>query len=246
MFSAPSNTPLELAAFPEAEGASMGWKSEKGKGKNEAKKNLAQRRGGAEGADLLQDARAIIEAARTGAYRAVNAALVQRNWLLGKRIAEEKLDGKGRAEYGRRVIGELAGELTALYGAGFDAPSLYKFVEFYRTFPNLESLTLKSGGLLSWTHYVKLLQLKNDEARRWYLDEAGSEAWSGMKSQFVTSDAFQGNRAVLAVTSDGNKGFPGTLAAKNAKGAKNLPRRRGGTEQTVRAKSAKGAKEGAA
>ena len=37
------------------------------------------------GGDLLADARTIIDGARQYAYSAVNTALVQRNWLLGKR-----------------------------------------------------------------------------------------------------------------------------------------------------------------
>lgn len=130
------------------------------------------------GKDLLADARAIIEAARAGAYRAVNVALVQRNWLLGKRIAEEELKGEERAEYGKQVIGVLAARLTEEYGPGFDFGSLYKYVQFYRRFPILETLSPKSGGLLSWSHYFKLLQVESDEARRWYLDEAAAETWS--------------------------------------------------------------------
>ncbi len=131
----------------------------------------------AAGKGLLADAREIIESARTGAYRAVNAALVQRNWLLGKRIAEEELKGE-RAEYGRQAVKELAAQLTEEYGAGFDFGSLYKYVQFYRTFPILETLSPKSGGLLGWSHYLKLLQVENAEARKWYLDEAASETWS--------------------------------------------------------------------
>ncbi len=34
--------------------------------------------------DLLADSRGIIESARCFAYRAINVALVRRNWLLGK------------------------------------------------------------------------------------------------------------------------------------------------------------------
>ena len=44
--------------------------------------------------DLLQDARDIIDSSRERAYQAVNEALVRRNWLLGRRIAEEELRGK--------------------------------------------------------------------------------------------------------------------------------------------------------
>lgn len=131
-----------------------------------------------QGKDLLADARAIIEAARAGAYRAVNVALVQRNWLLGKRIAEEELEGGERAEYGRHLMVGLSEKLTAEYGPGFDFGSLYKYVQFYRRFPILETLSPKSGGLLSWSHYFKLLQVESDEARRWYLDEAAAETWS--------------------------------------------------------------------
>lgn len=129
------------------------------------------------GTDLLADAKAIIEASRGTAFRMVNAALVQRNWLLGKRIAEEELEGK-RAEYGRQVIGELAVKLTEEYGEGFSMPALYQFAEFYRAFPILYSLRIKSGDILSWTHYRILLQVKNAEARDWYKEEAGAETWS--------------------------------------------------------------------
>ena len=53
--------------------------------------------------DILQDMRGIIELARESAYQAVNVALVKRNWLLGRRIAEEELNGGNRAEYGLEI-----------------------------------------------------------------------------------------------------------------------------------------------
>ena len=34
----------------------------------------------------------------------MNLTLVHRNWILGKRIAEEELNGDSRAEYGAEVI----------------------------------------------------------------------------------------------------------------------------------------------
>ena len=54
--------------------------------------------------NILQDMRGIIEVARESAYQAVNAALVQRNWLLGRRIAEEELRGGNRADMGWRSL----------------------------------------------------------------------------------------------------------------------------------------------
>ena len=54
----------------------------------------------------------IIESAQKAAYQAVNIALVQRNWLLGYRIASEELQGNERAGYGTELIKKLSKELT--------------------------------------------------------------------------------------------------------------------------------------
>lgn len=50
--------------------------------------------------DIIKDMREIIETSRDTAYRAINAVLVQRNWLIGYRIAEEGFQGAERVEYG--------------------------------------------------------------------------------------------------------------------------------------------------
>ena len=129
------------------------------------------------GGSLAADLGTIIERSKNVAYRAVDVVLVYRNWLIGKRIAEEELHGELRAEYGKETMTKLAEQLTYKYGAGFDFGSLYKYLAFFKRFKILDSLHPKSGGLLSWTHYRKLLQVDNDEALRWYLDEAAAETW---------------------------------------------------------------------
>ena len=129
--------------------------------------------------DILTDMRGIIDSAQKAAFQAVNIALVQRNWLIGYRIAEEELNGEKRAEYGTEVIKKLAKELTAEYGKGFDYSTLYKFVRFYKAFPAiLDSASPKSFPTLSWTHYRVLLQVEDEKARDWYAKEAAKEAWS--------------------------------------------------------------------
>ena len=128
--------------------------------------------------DLLADSQTIIESARNFAYRAINVALVQRNWLLGKRIAEEELNSTGRAEYGKQVIATLGKQLTAIYGPSLDATNLYKFVAFFKAFPILDSLRLKSSNLLTWTHFRTLLQVSDPVEREWYLNEAMEQTWS--------------------------------------------------------------------
>lgn len=45
--------------------------------------------------------------------------LVQRNWLLGYRIASEEMQGKERAKYGAEIIKRMSKELSKKYGKGF-------------------------------------------------------------------------------------------------------------------------------
>ena len=88
--------------------------------------------------DLLADASAIIETAKNIACRSINITLVQRNWLLGKRIVEEQLGDQTREElYGQKIVENLAKELTEQYGSGFDRSNLYLYIRFYESFPNI-------------------------------------------------------------------------------------------------------------
>ena len=68
--------------------------------------------------DILNDMCGIIESSQKTAYQAVNTLLVQRNWLIGYRIAEE-LGGDERSEYGVEVIKKISKELTQRYGKGY-------------------------------------------------------------------------------------------------------------------------------
>lgn len=128
---------------------------------------------------LLIDAERIIDSAKSVSRRAVNAALIQRNWLLGKRIHEEQLKGADRAEYGKQVISDLAKQLTNTYGRGFEPRTLYRFVQFYKAYPDiLTTLLSKSAPQLTWSHYLVLLRVDSEQAREWYGREAAEQGWS--------------------------------------------------------------------
>ena len=85
---------------------------------------------------LYQDACNIIEQAQATAYRAVNEALIKRNWLLGMRIQHEVLKDK-RAEYGEQVVKNLAKRLVIRYGKGYSRNNLYRFISFYKSFSEI-------------------------------------------------------------------------------------------------------------
>ena len=105
--------------------------------------------------------------------------LIQRNWLLGYRIASEELQGEDRAKYGAEIIKKLAKELSAEYGKGYTKSNLYSFYSFYKTYPEIfQTSSGKSVGLLSWSHYATLLQVKEKAARDWYEKEAAKQTWS--------------------------------------------------------------------
>ncbi len=128
--------------------------------------------------DIFKDVESIVEQARGYAYNAVNIAMVQRNWLLGKRIAEEELQGEDRAIYGKEVVKHLSIHLTNIYGKGFTQSNLYQFVQFYKFFPEIYHTVCVKSQILSWSHYRTLLRVTDKEARDWYLQEAINEMWS--------------------------------------------------------------------
>ncbi len=155
--------------------------------------------------EFYNDLSSIIESSRKSAYQMVDRILVIRNWLLGKRIAEEELSGTHADRYGEKIVSELAKTLTEQYGKGFDQRSLYRYVQFYNTYPkivasvkplssNTENQKIVASPrplsflgveavvctekLLSWTHYKALLQVTDPDARRWYEKEAYEQTWS--------------------------------------------------------------------
>ena len=128
--------------------------------------------------NIINDLNRIIELSQKQAFYTVNILLVQRNWMLGKRIVEDDLDNRERSKYGKKEIKNLSIILTDKYGKGFEESSLYKYMKFYRMFPTiLDSLSPKSQ-ILSWTHYRILLQVNDQVVREWYAKEAYEQSWS--------------------------------------------------------------------
>lgn len=114
--------------------------------------------------DISSDVAHIIELAQRTAYRAVDQILVIRNWLLGKRIAEEGLTGSSKERYGAQIIVSLSKKLTAQYGGGFDKRTLYRCVQFYQMFPDIVATVRPQSRMLSWSHYRILLQVSDSDA----------------------------------------------------------------------------------
>lgn len=130
-----------------------------------------------ETADLLADAKQIIDSGRNGAYQAVNVAMISTYWNLGKRIVVEEQRGEKRAKYGSKMIQQLSEELTDAYGKGFTPRALRQYRQLYLTFMDIEKWNT-CVPFLTWSHLRSLLRVHNPEAREWYLKETVSQTWS--------------------------------------------------------------------
>lgn len=123
---------------------------------------------------LYDDIRAIIINTRNTIYKAVNTGILEANWKIGRRIVEEEQAGASRAEYGQRVINDLAEKLSVEFGRGFDTRELRRYRQFYLLFPKWDALRPE----LTWTHYRTLIRVENERARLYYMNEAALQNWS--------------------------------------------------------------------
>lgn len=126
-------------------------------------------------AQFIDEVKQIVQQARKQAYSAINSAMVEAYWKLGKRIVEEEQQGQVRADYGKQLLKSLSKVLTEEFGKGFSVGSLYYYRQFYLTFPEIFATPWR---ILSWSHYKRLMQVSDAKARVWYLKEAAEQMWS--------------------------------------------------------------------
>ena len=127
--------------------------------------------------DIAEDIRIILEQSQALAYRTIDLILLQRNWLIGKRIYEEELSRTRANNYAKNIIDTISNVLSNKFGKGFTSRNLYNYVKFYTLYKNIfHSASAKS--FLSWTHYRTLLSVEDEKARVWYENEALECHWS--------------------------------------------------------------------
>lgn len=124
-------------------------------------------------ANIYQNIRTILAQARAKAYAAINFAMVEAYWDVGRQISETQ-SNNSRAEYGAQLLKYLADNLTADFGKGFDESSLRRMRQFYRMFPIRATLWHE----LSWSHYRLLIRIEDDARREFYGRECVDSGWS--------------------------------------------------------------------
>jgi predicted nuclease of restriction endonuclease-like (RecB) superfamily len=134
--------------------------------------NEIEKQKGTDNALYLQ-IKEILNTARTKAYAAVNFAMVDAYWLIGKQIVEAQA-GNERAEYGSSLLKYLSERLTHDFGKGFTVTNLTYMRQFYLNFPIYHALRDELG----WTHYRLIMKVENEQARNFYIDECIKSNWS--------------------------------------------------------------------
>jgi len=137
----------------------------------------------------------IIRAGRAKAYKAVNVALIDTYWAVGKHLSSKV----GEAGWGKGVVKELSEWLLAKAPdlKGFSASNLWRMKQFYEAYtdyPKLASLL----RVLPWTQNLMILgQSKRPEEREFYLRVAAKANWSSRElAHQIRTGAFE--RTVLS------------------------------------------------
>ncbi len=117
---------------------------------------------------LLGEIQGLLQTARARAYQAVDNIKVQAYWQVGERIVRAELTHKERADYGARVVEQLARDLH------MTRQMLARIVRFYRAYPIVAALTTQ----ISWSHYEALATIDDRNERLFYEGEVVRHAWS--------------------------------------------------------------------
>jgi predicted nuclease of restriction endonuclease-like (RecB) superfamily len=171
----------------------------------------------------------LLDVARRASARVVNTLMTATYWEIGRRIVEHEQAGQKRAGYGEEVVSKFSKDLTHRFGRGFGPAQVAAMRQFHLTFPlpdNFQSVIGKSEILqsaigkssgsaverlnpvayalpLPWTHYVRLLRVRNSHAREFYVREALAGGWSvrqldrQINSQFYERTALSKNKTAM-------------------------------------------------
>ena len=126
--------------------------------------------------DLFNKVASLLNEARKSVVQTVNKTMVFTYFEIGRMIVEEEQNGKERAEYGKQILKELSKRLNAEFGKGFSQRNLEQMRQFYLTYSKAQTLSAEFN--LSWSHYLKLMRIDNEDERNYYEIEAYNNNWS--------------------------------------------------------------------
>ncbi len=147
---------------------------------------------------LISTIETLLLDAKTKVVKTIDQTMVYTYWHIGRYIVEYEQSGKERAEYGTALLKRLSNDLTRSFGKGYSYRNLRQMRQFYISFPIWQTLSAKSENgkwqtlsakselskvqsvivKLSWSHFVRLLIVKDEDERNFYLIETAENNWS--------------------------------------------------------------------
>ncbi|MFH1860628.1 MAG: PDDEXK nuclease domain-containing protein [bacterium] len=124
---------------------------------------------------LFQELSLLIDQSKQQIVSAVNNTLTMLFWHIGEKINMHVLQYK-RAEYGKQIVVTLSRQLVDTYGKNFEEKNLRRMMQFAEQFTDIEILVTLSRQL-SWSHFLVLLPIKNQEAKIFYAEMSAKERW---------------------------------------------------------------------
>ncbi len=123
--------------------------------------------------NIFDNIKELVISSRNKVYSAVNAEMLNLYWNIGKAIMEIQ-QGDERASYGDSVLDRLSEKLTDEFGKGFSSRNLRTMRKFYLIYPIWKTVSSK----LSWSHYLELIKIEENNKRNFYFNECINTRWS--------------------------------------------------------------------
>ena len=168
---------------------------------------------------LFEHISKLIDEAHKHVKTTVNTAMVYTYYGVGKYIVEDEQQGEKRAIYGKAVLKNLSMRLTDKYGKGWSVATLKNAKKFYNVYSektnsvysidnkkakhclanskcetaslnvNKDENTPISPFMLSWSHYLILMRIENNDERNFYEIECCLQNWSfrELQRQYASS-----------------------------------------------------------
>lgn len=161
--------------------------------------------GESEYSELLRQAVAVLDQARSSVALQVNKTVSMAYWSLGRLLYERKLE----SSHGSSVIKRLSGDLKQRFPEmGASPRNLWNMKLFYMRYAKADPKLLRAAAVLPWRHNLLILN-KNlpDEQVVFYANEVVTKGWS----RDVLLNAIKGNYYENLIASAPSNNFSQTL-----------------------------------
>lgn len=159
-------------------------------------------------AQLLDDLKRRIQAARTQAALAVNRELIALYWDMGRMIVERQQ----QHGWGDAIIDRLSRDLRRAFpdNTGFSRANLFRMRAFYLAYKDADEFVAQLARQIPWWHNVVIMEkVKDRRAREYYLRACAENGWSrNVLVHQIDTDAYARHALAKKTTT-----FPQTLPA---------------------------------